>query len=188
MEAATLSREAGLDPALYTACLLLGSNIEPEHNIIRAVELLQKHLSVLQVSSTWESASADCCYPDYLNLAVLVQTSLDARQLKEHVLRPLEAHMGRVRTEDKNAARPIDFDIVLFDGELLEPDLWQYVHLATPVSELLPDLPSGTGESLQQVARRLAQSTPIQLRKDISIQLPGRNHFPTPVSPKHSSR
>jgi 2-amino-4-hydroxy-6-hydroxymethyldihydropteridine diphosphokinase len=188
MEAGTLSREAGLDPVLHNACLLLGSNIEPEHNIIRAVELLQVHLSVLQVSSTWESASADCCYPDYLNLAVMAQTSLDARQLKEHVLRPLEAHMGRVRTEDKNASRPIDFDIVLFDGELLDPDLWQFVHLATPVSELLPEFASGTGESLQQVAWRLAQSTPIRLRKDISIKLPERNHLPRQISPKHLSR
>jgi len=172
MEAGILSREAGLVPTPHTACLLLGSNIEPEHNMIRAVELLQKHLHVLQVSSTWESASADCCYPDYLNLAVLVQTSLDARQLKEHVLRPLEAHMGRVRTEDKNAPRPIDFDIVLFDGVLLDPDLWQYVHLATPVSELLPDFTSSSGETLQQAARRLAQLATIRLRKDIPVSLP----------------
>src|SRR4030065_419488 len=102
----------------HQACLLLGSNIEPEQNIPRAVSLLQERLTILQVSSVWESASVDCCYPDFLNLALLVTTSLDAKQLKEQVLRPLEAQMGRVRTVDKNTSRPIDFDIIIFDGEL----------------------------------------------------------------------
>ena len=97
---------------MHQACLLLGSNIEPEQNLPIAVRLLQERLSILRVSSVWESASADCCYPDYLNLAVLVSTSLDAEQLKKQVLRPLEAQMGRVRTEDKNASRTIDFDII----------------------------------------------------------------------------
>jgi 2-amino-4-hydroxy-6-hydroxymethyldihydropteridine diphosphokinase len=159
----------------HTACLLLGSNIEPEQNIPRAVSLLHDHVTVLQASSVWESASADCCYPDYLNLAVLVSTPLDAAQLKAQVLRPLEAHMGRVRTEDRNASRTIDFDTILFDGQLLDPDLWRYVHLAVPVSELFPDFSSDAGETLQMVAQRLAQATPIQVRDDISIVLPQRN-------------
>lgn len=97
---------------------------------------------------------------------------MDAKQLKEQVLRPLETQMGRVRTEDKNAPRPIDLDMILFDGILLDPSLWQHVHRAVPVSEVFPDYPSETCESLKDVAARLAQSTPIQIRKDISIPLP----------------
>ncbi len=123
----------------------------------------------MQVSSIWESASVDCCYPDFLNMAVLASTRLDANELKEQVLRPLEAQMGRVRTEDKNASRPIDFDIILFDGKLLDSDLWQHVHQAVPVAELFPDYLSETGESLKAVARRLVVTTPIQIRTDISI-------------------
>jgi 2-amino-4-hydroxy-6-hydroxymethyldihydropteridine diphosphokinase len=166
---------SGMTAATHQACLLLGSNIEPEQNIPRAVVLLQEKLTILQVSSIWESASVDCCYPDFLNLAVLVSTPLDAAQLKEQVLRSLEAQMGRVRTEDKNASRPIDFDIILFDGALMDPALWQHAHRAVPVAELFPDYSSPTGDSLKDVAWRLAQSTPVQMRKDISISPPERN-------------
>ena len=157
---------------IYQACLLLGSNIEPELNLPRAVELLQEQVNILRLSSIWESASVDCCYPNYLNLAMLVSTSLDAHALKAQVLRPLEARMGRVRTEDKNAARPMDIDIILFDGQLLDPELWQHAHRAVPVSELLPHYRSSTGDTLKAVADRLGEATPIQLRKDISILLP----------------
>lgn len=165
----------GMSPDIHQACLLLGSNIEPEQNIPRAVVLLQEKLTILQVSSIWESASVDCCYPDYLNMALLVSTPLDAKQLKNQVLRPLEAQMGRVRTEDKNASRPIDFDIILFDRTLLDPALWQHAHRAVPVAELFPDYRSEDGDSLEDVANRLTQSTPVQIRKDISISLPSRS-------------
>lgn len=157
-----------MQPREHSVCLLLGSNIKPEQNIPKAVRLLRDCLTILQISSAWESASVECCYPDYLNLAVLASTRLDASQLKEQLLRPLEAQMGRVRTADKNASRTIDLDIILFDGELIDPELWQQVHRALPVSELFPDYRSEAGEALKDVARRLAESTPIQLRQDIS--------------------
>ncbi|MFZ0532511.1 MAG: 2-amino-4-hydroxy-6-hydroxymethyldihydropteridine diphosphokinase [Anaerolineales bacterium] len=164
-----------MNATIHQACLLLGSNIEPERNIPRAMVLLKEKLTVLQVSSIWESASVDCCYPDYLNMALSILTPLDAQQLKEQVLRPLEVQMGRVRTEDKNASRPIDFDIILFDGFLLDPTLWQHAHQAVPVAEIFPDYASETGESLKDVAMRLAHSTPVQIRKDISISLPSHS-------------
>jgi 2-amino-4-hydroxy-6-hydroxymethyldihydropteridine diphosphokinase len=154
---------------MHQVILLLGSNIEPEQNIPRAVALLQGYVRILKASSVWESASVDCCYPDYLNLALLVSTSLNANQLKRQVLRPLEAQMGRVRTEDKNASRTIDFDIILFDGEVLDSDLWLHAHRAIPVSEINPDYCSKSGLCIADVAKRLAASTDIKLREDISI-------------------
>jgi 2-amino-4-hydroxy-6-hydroxymethyldihydropteridine diphosphokinase len=157
---------------LHQACLLLGSNIEPERNIPRAVELLGEQTSISQVSSVWESASAECCYPDYLNMAVQVSTPLDPGLLKEQVLRPLEARMGRVRTEDKNASRPIDFDIILFDGTLVDATLLQFAFRAMPVSEIYPDFHSETGEPLKVIAKRLAQVNPVQIRKDVTISIP----------------
>jgi 2-amino-4-hydroxy-6-hydroxymethyldihydropteridine diphosphokinase len=164
-----------MSTVVHQVCVLLGSNIEPEQNIPRAVVLLQEKLTIIQVSSVWESASVDRCYPDYLNIALSVSTSMDAKQLKEQVLRPLEAQMGRVRTEDKNASRPIDLDIILFDGTLLDPTLWQHAHLAVPVAEIFPGYQSEAGDTLKDVATRLALSTPVQIRKDISISLPSRN-------------
>jgi len=173
MVVGTWYSRTGMSNVTHQACLLLGSNIEPELNIPRAVDLLREKLTIVQVSSVWESASVDCCYPDYLNMAVLVTTPLDANGLKEQVLRPLEAQMGRVRTENKHASRPIDVDVILVDGAVLDPALWQQAHLAVPVAELLPDFRSDTGEALKDIAGRLTQATPVQIRVDISISLPG---------------
>ncbi len=153
----------------HQVCLLLGSNIDPERNIPLAIQLLRHELTILETSSIWESASVDCCYPDFLNMAVLVATRLDARQLKQQVLRPLETRMGRVRTSDKNAPRTIDLDIILFDGQVIDPALWHHAHRAVPVAELLPGYLSAGGERLKDVAMRLAQATTIKMRTDIQI-------------------
>jgi 2-amino-4-hydroxy-6-hydroxymethyldihydropteridine diphosphokinase len=152
----------------HKVCLLLGSNIDREKNIPLAVSLLREQLTIVSLSSVWESASTHCCYPDYLNMAVVVSTPLDALALKQVVLRPLEARMGRVRTEDKDASRPIDIDIILFDDEVIDPTLWEHVHRAMPVSEIFPRLMSADGLPLADVAVRLADSTPIHKRQDIS--------------------
>jgi 2-amino-4-hydroxy-6-hydroxymethyldihydropteridine diphosphokinase len=155
----------------HQVCLLLGSNIDPDQNIPRAIQLLKQELMIIKASSVWESASSICCYPDFLNMAVLVKTHLAAQQLKEQVLRPLEARMGRVRTSDKNAPRPIDIDIILFDGQLIDPALGQQAYQAVPVAELLPNYHLREGEDLKDAAKRLAQSTAIKIRANLPISL-----------------
>ncbi|MFA7019132.1 MAG: 2-amino-4-hydroxy-6-hydroxymethyldihydropteridine diphosphokinase [Sphaerochaetaceae bacterium] len=149
-------------------CLLLGSNIEPEVNLFQAVNLLRQQVTVLQTSSVWESKAIGSDGPNFLNAAMLATTTRDAQNLKEQVLRPLEARLGRIRTEDKNAPRTIDIDLILFNQQLLDPCLWGYAHSAVPVAELLPDYQSATGECLKDSAVSLASKTPITLRKDLS--------------------
>jgi 2-amino-4-hydroxy-6-hydroxymethyldihydropteridine diphosphokinase len=158
-----------MEPEKHQACLLLGSNIQPEQNIPLAVAHLQKRLTVLEASSIWQSDAIGSSGPDFLNGALLVSTPLDADALKEQVLHSLEAQLGRVRTEDKNAPRTIDIDIILFDGILLDPTLWKYAHRAVPVAELLPGYRSDSGEYLKDTALRLARTTPISVRKDVTI-------------------
>ena len=97
----------------HRVCLLLGSNLQPETNLPRAVSLLQAQVTLLQASAVWETLSVGSGGPNFLNAALLVSTSLTALSLKEQVLHPLEARLGRVRTADKNADRPIDLDIIL---------------------------------------------------------------------------
>jgi 2-amino-4-hydroxy-6-hydroxymethyldihydropteridine diphosphokinase len=156
-----------MNPVKHLVCLLIGSNIQPERNIPMAVYLLQKHIKVLRYSSVWESAAVGSNGPNMLNAALMGVTSLNAQDLKEHHIRPLEAQMGRVRTPDKNAPRTIDIDIILYESQLLEPALWQFAFRAVPIAEILPDYLSETGETLREAAGRLAQFTPIWIRKDV---------------------
>ncbi len=153
----------------HQVCLLLGSNIEPEQNLPRAIELLRETVTVVRSSSVWQSPPIGADGPDFLNLALLVSTSMQADQLKEQVLRPLEARLGRVRTADKYAPRTIDLDIILFDEKVMDPDLFRYAHRAVPVGEILPELRSDRGEPIGMVASVLLKSTPMRLKTDVFI-------------------
>jgi 2-amino-4-hydroxy-6-hydroxymethyldihydropteridine diphosphokinase len=145
------------------ACLLLGSNIAPERNLPKAIQLLGLHAEIASTSMIWETPAVGSDGPNFLNLALLVQTDLEPDQFKAAVIRPVEAYLGRVRTADKFAPRPIDIDIVAWDCKVTDPDVWRYAHAAVPVSEVLPcDTVSDSGEPLAKAAQRLLAETPLQ--------------------------
>ncbi|MBE0698215.1 MAG: 2-amino-4-hydroxy-6-hydroxymethyldihydropteridine diphosphokinase [Anaerolineaceae bacterium] len=140
----------------HLAYLSIGSNIHPQQNVARAVELLREHSPGLQLSAAYETTAVDSPGPNFINLAVCLPTSLDAAQLKQQVLAPIENQLGRMRTADKNAPRTIDLDIIIFDGEVVDGELWKRFYLAAPLAEILPGLKNPqTGESLRETAQRL---------------------------------
>lgn len=146
----------------------LGSNITPAKNLPRALELLHKYVVVETISTAWESPSVGEPGPDFLNAVVRINSALQPNDLKDRVIHPIEAQLGRVRTEDKNAPRPIDIDILVVDQQTYTDEVWIYPHLALPLAELIPDLTHPvTGETIASVADRLVRSTPIRPRPDI---------------------
>jgi 2-amino-4-hydroxy-6-hydroxymethyldihydropteridine diphosphokinase len=152
--------------------LLLGSNIDPERNLPEALALLAAQLEVERVSSLWRTAAVGSDGPPFLNAAVRVRTDLDPDQLKDLVLRPIEARLGRVRTADKYAPRHIDLDIAAWDGRVTDPDVWRYAHAAVPAAEVLPCGPvSESGQTLPQAALRLARATAIHYQGELSLSL-----------------
>lgn len=138
------------------ALILLGSNIQPEVNIPRAVRLLEKLFDVRAVSSAWETPAVGSDGPNFINTAVMLETQSAPADLKSGCLRLIEQRFGRVRTSDKNAPRPIDLDVVVYGSEVLEPEIWLRAHLALPVAELLPELINPqTRQPLEKIAGRL---------------------------------
>ena len=151
-----------MDNSYHRVCLSLGSNIEPAENLSAAVYLLREQTTVLAVSRAWRTAAVGMSGPDFLNAAVLVLTERSIQSLKDCVLRRIEARLGRVRSEDKYTPRTIDIDILLYDNQVVDPELWALAHLAQPVAELLPDLTvPGSGKTLDQVARSLVKQSGI---------------------------
>jgi 2-amino-4-hydroxy-6-hydroxymethyldihydropteridine diphosphokinase len=152
--------------------LLLGSNIQPERNLPRAIELLKKRFQIENASSVWETTAIGSSGPNFLNAAVLLEHNLSPRAMKEFVLRPMEASLGRVRTHDKNAARTIDLDVVTWGARTWDDDIWKYAHAAVPVAELTPDLRYDPFQDpLAQVARKLQQESEIDIRLDTTHQV-----------------
>ena len=153
----------------HQVCLLLGSNIQPERNLPLAVDQLQDNLSIFRISSVWETPSVGTVGPSFLNAALEAKTTLEQKSLKLEILTPLEAKMGRVRTVDKNAPRPIDLDIILFDGVIVDPTLWLFAHRAVPVAEIQPDVRSEEGKTLQEIAAEFMSDGSIRLRSDVVL-------------------
>ena len=91
----------------------LGSNVgRPLDSLREAVFRLHEICLVSRVSSIYRTEPVGNADQDwFLNCAVLLETSLDAFELLDRLLR-IEAAMGRVRTV-RNGPRVIDIDILL---------------------------------------------------------------------------
>ena len=144
--------------------IAVGSNIDPERNIIRALVMLTAQARVEAVSTFYRTAPIDRAgQPGFLNGACRIRWEQDPRSLKFDVLRGIETHLGRVRTDDRYAPRTIDLDIAVFGNEMArepdlsipDPDLYTRIFLAASLAELAPNavLPD-SGETVQAVADR----------------------------------
>jgi 2-amino-4-hydroxy-6-hydroxymethyldihydropteridine diphosphokinase len=155
---------------LHQVYLSLGSNIQPEDYLPRAVRMLKEYGEVKALSSVWESRAVGSDGPNFLNLCVLFLSGLQPYDLKEQIIRPIEARLGRIRSVDKNAPRTIDLDIVLFDEQPLNIEFWAYAFVVVPLAELIPDFVHPvSGESLAKVAEHLQRQVWIAPRRELSI-------------------
>lgn len=131
------------------AFVSVGSNIEPEKNVEHALRLLMESVAVSGISTIYHTkADERPGQPDFYNCVLDIKTDLAPQAFKHQVLRRIEAEMGRVRTNDKYAARVIDLDLILYDDLVMktddltipDPDIGKRAFLAVPLYELAPDL------------------------------------------------
>jgi 2-amino-4-hydroxy-6-hydroxymethyldihydropteridine diphosphokinase len=155
---------------MHRIYLSLGSNIDAEKNLPKAVEMLRKAGSIESVSSVWESESVGFDGPNFLNACILLLSPLQPVEFKETIIRPIEAELGRIRHADKNAPRTIDIDIVLFDETPLNTEFWDHAFVAVPLAELIPEFGHPLrGEKLIQFAEQLQNQVWIVKRDGVSI-------------------
>jgi 2-amino-4-hydroxy-6-hydroxymethyldihydropteridine diphosphokinase len=153
---------------LHEAYLNIGSNIEPRRNLPRAIRLLRQYGQVKAISNAWQSHAFGSNGPDFLNACLLFLTPLEAHNLKEQVIRPIEAELGRVRGPDKYAPRTIDIDIILFDDEPFGWEFWSNAFVVVPLADLLPEFRHPLNyEKLTQVAAHMRRQTWIVARPDV---------------------
>jgi 2-amino-4-hydroxy-6-hydroxymethyldihydropteridine diphosphokinase len=116
---------------VHRAYLSLGSNIEPEKYLRAAIAELRARFGTLIVSPVYRSAAVGFEGPEFLNLAVGLDTDLDAPAL-DAWLHALEDRHGRRRDQPRYASRTLDVDIVLFDDAIVDGP----GHLRIPRPEL----------------------------------------------------
>ncbi|MEA1978079.1 MAG: 2-amino-4-hydroxy-6-hydroxymethyldihydropteridine diphosphokinase [Chloroflexota bacterium] len=162
------------------AFIALGSNINPETNLPLAAARLSELGNPIAASAVYQNpAIADEPQSDYLNAAVLIETTLNPLAIRDK-LREIEADLGRIRTADKFAPRTIDLDLCILgdrvlDHELLslpDPALLKRAHLAVTLAELRPDfLHPITGDSLDEIADGLRKNAELNARPDVVLSL-----------------
>src|SRR4051812_6553974 len=97
-------------PTMAIAALLLGSNLgNCLQNLKLAVEALEKVGKLYKASQVYKTAPwGKLDQPEYLNQAVLVETSLEPELLLDGIAQ-IETGLGRERA-DKWGARRLDID------------------------------------------------------------------------------
>lgn len=147
---------------MYTIVFIgAGSNIDPETNLLSSLALLGKSAAITGVSTFYRTPAIDRPeQPDYLNGVLSVETDLLPGRLQE-LLHAIERAAGRVRTEDRYAARTLDLDILLYGDaivragglEIPDPDIPTRPFLAAGLLELAPALVlPGQSEPLNESA------------------------------------
>ncbi len=140
----------------------VGSNIDPDRNVRRALKLLGQHVDLTGISTFYRTKPVmHRSGPDFYNGVVAVETSEPPAVLKFGILRSIERQLGRTRTADKHAPRTIDLDLLLYGNEVFStkdltlphPDILRQASVAVPLSELAPQLNlPGSGISIQAIA------------------------------------
>ena len=134
---------------MRTAFLLIGGNLgNRKENLSKAVSLINEQCGSLTSSSSIYETEAwgKTDQPAFLNQALEISTSLNARQLMRIVLK-IEEEMGRVRKE-KLGPRIIDIDILLFENEIHDlrflkiphPEMQNRRFVLVPLAEIDPVL------------------------------------------------
>ncbi len=114
------------------AWLSLGSNIEPEQHLRAALADLRARYGAIVVSPAYRTRAVGFDGPDFVNLAVGIDTD-EAPEALDAWLHELEARHGRVRGPSRFASRTLDADIVLFGDRILHGP----GHLEVPRAELV---------------------------------------------------
>ena len=132
--------------------------------------MLRKVMPIEAASSVWETPPVGGQGGNFLNAVVSVQTSMSIEDLRNSILRSIEARLGRVRTSDPNSPRTIDMDILIYNHQVVDEAIWESAHICIPLAEINPDYTHPeSGLSLIELADRLRHTTPIRLRHDVRI-------------------
>ncbi|MEW5833789.1 MAG: 2-amino-4-hydroxy-6-hydroxymethyldihydropteridine diphosphokinase [Pseudomonadota bacterium] len=130
-------------PRVY---LSLGSNVEPHRHLAAAIDELRARFGPLAVSPAYRTRAVGFDGPDFVNLAVGLDTDLPPQELNDW-LHALEDRHGRRRDVPRFSDRTLDVDIVFYGqlvtegpGHLQVPrDELKHAFVLRPIADIAPD-------------------------------------------------
>lgn len=124
----------------------IGSNVDREANIQKAVRALRQAFGILSLSPVYESASVGFDGDDFLNLVAGIETDLPVEQIVAG-FRQIEGDLGRDRSQPRYSPRAIDLDILIYDNLIMDRsgiqiprrEILKNAYVLKPLQDLIPN-------------------------------------------------
>lgn len=118
-------------------CIIgIGSNIDADENIAKALDLLETDFRGISISELVKTKPIGILnQADFVNGAVRIETTLEQKELQSY-LKKLEDLLGRDRTAPKFGPRTIDLDIVIWNNKVVDDDFFERQFLADACLQL----------------------------------------------------
>jgi 2-amino-4-hydroxy-6-hydroxymethyldihydropteridine diphosphokinase len=134
----------------------IGSNIEREQTIAKALKQLATAFDELQISPTFESEAVGFNGDNFYNLVASVTTEHSLVEVIA-ICKRIEDACGRQRTGPKFSSRTIDIDILLYDDLVCQhpivlprEEVLENAYVLWPLALLAPDLIHPTEQKTMQ--------------------------------------
>lgn len=158
------------------AYISIGSNIDPELNLRRAVAMLRVQCEVLALSSVYQSPPFGFTeQSDFLDVTAKIRTTLTPVDFKLQVLDGIEKACGRDRASQANKYGPLalDMDILLWGETAFEygskpwrvpnKGITQFAAVAIPLAEIAPDAVHPIeGVTIREIAARFNDAAEVK--------------------------
>lgn len=104
-----------------TAFVSVGSNVDRERNVARALELLRERFGELETSSVYETEPVGFEGDPFFNLVVAFESEAEPRDIVA-ALHAIERRCGRKRNDARYGPRTMDLDLLMLDDRIIEDD------------------------------------------------------------------
>lgn len=134
----------------------LGSNINPLHNLLSAIDTLHTEYTPLQCSPIYKSKAVGFQGSDFMNAVIGLTTAASTESVFKS-LKAIEQQHGRRRTTEKFNNRTLDLDLLLFNQivtqqpcTLPHPEILTQAYVLKPLADIAPHLKHPTRHSTMQ--------------------------------------
>jgi 2-amino-4-hydroxy-6-hydroxymethyldihydropteridine diphosphokinase len=128
---------------MFLYYLSLGSNINPEENLVEAIERLRNTFQITKISNFYLNSASGFEGGDFINGCIEIVIQEHDFDYVNSILKFTEDHFGRDRKKPKFSDRPLDIDIVLVIQEedliYASKEIEDYDFVSIPLNEIITE-------------------------------------------------
>ncbi len=121
---------------MSSALLGIGSNIHPQDNLLFAAGALRSEFENVLFSPVYQSKAVGMEGDDFLNACCLMQGNFSLQNLGQWCKRQ-EDIRHRDRVDGSWRPRTLDLDVLMFDNQVIDDELYMFAHAFVPASTLV---------------------------------------------------